>query len=224
MTLLLHFFLSLAAFFHPMPFPSFQVNAAARFVVDDAPDCTITAVARHENYYLFVTADHCLPGSKFVAVYATVTVPLQLIFQGVRMKGEDIAVFIGHSLNPLPVIPLAQVRHLHIAESVSYAGWSAMLGSQWYEGQISLLPGNGFTAPDLYSPTDQMNWTNDIMVSIGGGPGASGSLLSADGQGIAILVGAYNQDSNIFFNPIPQDVISLERGFLNGKKMDSTRR
>jgi len=160
--------------------------------------CSTFTFEHDGNKYEIGTASHCvsdpdLPeGLKFSVMFDEVSkkeYPAKVIaVGGIDSDVGDVAVLEIETTDVLPVIPLS-TETIDYGDRVLYVGGAVALGKQLYFGNIS--------EPKVDIPKMEggqgapKGWNNTFLLSVAGGPGASGSgIISAKtGKIVGILVG-----------------------------------
>jgi hypothetical protein len=149
--------------------------------------CTATAYRTKEHdgkkFTRFVSAAHCVKGDtdeeqSHQAFFITLDsegaktfIPAKLVRAGDKKKGDDFAIFEVEG-DKFPVVQLGDNKKLQIGDEVVDVSSPFGLGKMYYQGYISN------THVDR-PPVDagEVEWNNVMIVSIGGGPGSSGSAI-----------------------------------------------
>lgn len=160
----------------------------------------------------FVSASHCVSGENSVEQKQTkffitadaegekTFIPATLVEAGDRKVGDDFAIFEVQGAQ-FDSIPLGDSDKIRMGDSVLDVASPLGLGKQYFEGYVSSIH---LDRPPL--DAGDVQWTNVMLVEIGGGPGSSGSsIISLDQHAIVgFLVGAFS-GGNIGAVCIPVD-------------------
>lgn len=163
--------------------------------------------------YRFVTAAHCVSGDTdaeqargkyFVTLDtagAKTFIPATLVRTGDKKKGDDFSIFEVVTDSKIPVIPLGKSDSVSLGDSVINVAGPDGLGKQFFAGYVSE---KHLDRPPLNA--GDVQWTDVMLVSIGGGPGSSGSAIVSVSQKaiVGFLVGSENA-SQVGFIVVPVD-------------------
>lgn len=163
--------------------------------------------------YRFVSAAHCVEGDeddeqKDIKFFITrddiekVFSPAKLIQAGDKNHGDDFAIFEVTTDLKFETTPLGDDTKTVIGDSVLDVSAPDGLGKLYYFGYISAVR---IERPKLEA--QGVNWENPMIISIGGGPGSSGSaIVSLDQKAIiGFLVGSFNHgDPGFITIPVSQ--------------------
>jgi S1-C subfamily serine protease len=189
-------------------------SVAELFVEDDSGSmhmaCSATAFEKVQNpgspvtyKYRFASAAHCVTGDsdakqkleKFfisddVKGEKTFTAA-KLIEAGDKTKGDDFSLFEVKTALDYEYLPLGDNQKLQLGDPVLSVAAPYGLGKQFYMGYISEL---SLDRPPVDAGSVQ--WTDLMLIEIGGGPGSSGSsIVSVDQNAIiGFLVGGASGD------------------------------
>jgi S1-C subfamily serine protease len=134
--------------------------------------------------YRFVSAAHCVEGSndkqqKLQKFYITTDskgtkayLPAKLIETGDKATGDDFSLFEVTTAEKFEVTPLGDSDKLVYGDSVIDVSGALGMGKQFFEGYVSETH---LDRPPLNAGTVQ--WTDIMLIQIGGGPGSSGSAI-----------------------------------------------
>lgn len=146
--------------------------------------CTATAYKKILNGYRFASAAHCVEGDDdseqadqrfFIMLDTAGTktfIPAKLLKAGDKMRGDDFSIFEVITPAPFEVIELGTETTLELGDRVYNVSGPLGLGKQYFEGYISSAP---LDRPKL--DAGDVAWRGSYLVSIGGGPGSSGSVI-----------------------------------------------
>ncbi len=175
------------------------------YTQDDAGDmhmtCTATAYRKTDSGYRFVSAAHCVPGDrdfeqKQIKFFVTADkaslksfVEVSLIEAGDKQVGDDFAIFEAETDAVFTVTPLGDSASVKQGDSMLNIASPFGLGKQLFVGYVSLAH---VDRPKM--DLNEVQWTDVMMVNIGGGPGSSGSAIVSEDQKaiVAFLVGSFN--------------------------------
>lgn len=161
--------------------------------------------------YRFVSAAHCVGGDsdakqkleKFfisddVRGEKTFTAA-KLIEAGDKTKGDDFSLFEVKTSLDYTYIPLGDNQKLKMGDPVLSVAAPYGLGKQFYMGYISEL---SLDRPPV--DAGEVQWTDLMLIEIGGGPGSSGSsIVSVDQNAIiGFLVGGAGGDTGKLCVPV----------------------
>lgn len=172
--------------------------------------CSVTAFSAapaknstsHETVYRFASAAHCVEGSsdrqqKLQKFYISadakgtkVYLPAKLIQTGDKTLGDDFSLFEITTTEKFEIIPLGESDSLQMGDAVIDISGALGMGKQYFQGYISEVH---LDRPPLNAGSVQ--WTDIILVQIGGAPGSSGSAIVSLSQKaiVGFLVGNDNQ-------------------------------
>jgi hypothetical protein len=187
-------------------------SVALLYTQDDAGDmrmtCSVTAFAtkpyagsatvNHPITYRFVSAAHCVPGKtdrqqKLQKFYISADskgtkayLPAVLVEVGDKTAGDDFSLFDVTTSEKFEVTPLGDSSILQLGDPVIDISGALGMGKQFFQGYISETH---LDRPPLNAGVVQ--WTDIMMVQIGGGPGSSGSTIVSSTQHaiVGFLVG-----------------------------------
>jgi len=165
--------------------------------------CTVTAFAKTEKGYRFVSAAHCVEGNdskqqKLEKFYVSADTKgaknyfaAKLIEAGDKKIGDDFSLFEVETNDTFDIIPLGDESTLQMGDAVVDISGALGLGKQYFSGYVSELRVDR-------PPVDagQVLWTDVMLIQIGGAPGSSGSaIVSVDQKAIVgFLVGSAPED------------------------------
>lgn len=176
--------------------------------------CTATAykVVKKEGKDMtrFVSAAHCVSGDTdeeqkqqkyFVtsdALGSKTFIPASLVEAGDKKKGDDFSIFEVEG-SKFPVVALGDNSKVTVAEPVIDVSAPLGLGRLYFEGYVSSVK---VDRPPVNA--GDVQWNDVMIVSIGGGPGSSGSCVVSLEQHavIGFLVGSFG-NGNIGFIVVP---------------------
>lgn len=178
--------------------------------------CTATAYKHTEKEGVkktrFVSAAHCVDGDTdeeqarqkfFITTDSDGTktfIPVMLVRAGDKKKGDDFSIFEVDG-DKFSFVPVGDSKSLKIGDDVVDVSSPFGLGKIYFSGYI------GSTHVDR-PPLDagDVEWSNVMIVEIGGGPGSSGSaIVSVEHKTIvAFVVGSFH-DGNVGMIAIPVD-------------------
>lgn len=161
--------------------------------------CSATAYRKLEAGYRFASASHCVEGDsdtkqkagKYFITFDTegskTFIPARLVEAGDRNVGDDFSIFEVLTDAKVDVTPLGDSDKIVTGENVINVASPMGLGKQFFQGYVS--------SPHLDRPpldAGEVQWTNVMLVFIGGGPGSSGSAIVSEDQKaiIGFLVGS----------------------------------
>lgn len=162
-------------------------------------DCTATAYRKTLNVYRFASAAHCVEGDDdvdqqdqkfFITLDNTGTktfIPAKLIRAGDKMRGDDFSIFEVTTDASFDVVSLGDEKVLHLGDKVYNISGPLGLGKQYFEGYVSSAP---LDRPKLNA--GDVQWRGSYLVSIGGGPGSSGSVIVKYNLIVGFFVGSFN--------------------------------
>lgn len=193
-----------------------QIEASVGILqANGKPRCTSTLIKRVDSgIYLALTSSHCYdPASMF-----SISFPMGKVREAVakptllRPLGLDIAVFRVFLPENRPVIGVSGLEGVSVGDKVEYIGDAGGLGLQYFKGYVSAMSLAPFRVSDLFQDDPRINWLATMAVSIGGGPGSSGSSLISlkTNQIIAICTGTIADDTNVEFTPVPVEIENIK--------------
>jgi len=164
--------------------------------------CTATAYRKlDKGGYRFASASHCVDGDsdtkqkqgKYFVTFddegAKTFIPATLVEAGDRNVGDDFSIFEVKTDLAVSVTPIGDSDKIVTGDEVINVSSPLGLGKQYFQGYVSnaLLD-----RPPL--DAEEVQWTNIMMVYIGGGPGSSGSAVVSEKQQaiIGFVVGHFN--------------------------------
>jgi hypothetical protein len=163
--------------------------------------CTATAyrVLDKKAGYRFASASHCVDGDndtkqKSGRYFITsdtegskTFIPARLVEAGDRNVGDDFSIFEVKTDLVIEVTPLGDSDKIVIGENVVNVASPLGLGKQFFQGYVS---STHLDRPPL--DAGEVQWTNVMLVFIGGGPGSSGSAIVSEDQKaiVGFLVGS----------------------------------
>jgi hypothetical protein len=159
--------------------------------------CTATAYRKTDKGYRFVSAGHCVSGSRdvdqkeqkfFVSNDASTKsfIPVKLIQVGDKDRGDDFSIWEAETKEVFVVTPLGDNDKILMGSEVIDIASPLGLGKQYFVGYVS--------SPHVDRPpldAGEVKWHDVMLVMIGSGPGSSGSaIVSVDQKSIVgFLVG-----------------------------------
>lgn len=189
-------------------------DAVGILQADGKPRCTATLFKRLDSsLYLALTSSHCYdPQSMFSIAFVTGSVR-EAVAKPVLLRplGLDVAVFKVFLPVNRSVISVSGISNSSVGDAVEYIGDAGGLGLQYFKGYISAMSLSPFRVSDLFEDDPKINWLATMAVSIGGGPGSSGSSLISmkTNQIIAVCTGTIADDTNVEFTPVPVEINHL---------------
>ena len=190
-------------------------SVALLYTQTDAGDmrmtCSVTAFAQKpaetqspakEITYRFVSAAHCVEGSNdrqqqlqkfYISADSKGTkayLPAKLIQTGDKALGDDFSLFEVTTAEHFEVTPLGDSSVLQSGDSVIDVSGALGMGKQFFQGYVSEVH---LDRPPLNAGPVQ--WTDVMLIQIGGGPGSSGSAIVSTSQKaiVGFLVGSDGQ-------------------------------
>ena len=184
-------------------------SVALLYTQDAAGDmritCSVTAFSTKpsttagQSDYRFVSAAHCVEGSsdkqqKLQKFYITTDtkgakayLPAKLIETGDKAVGDDFSLFEVTTAEHFEITPLGDSDKLVYGDTVIDVSGALGMGKQFFEGYVSETH---LDRPPLNAGTVQ--WTDIMLIQIGGGPGSSGSAIVSVPQNaiVGFLVGS----------------------------------
>jgi hypothetical protein len=183
-------------------------SVALLYTQDQAGDmrmtCSVTAFAEKADAhsgitYRFVSAAHCVEGDndkqqKLQKFYISADTkgtkayfPAQLIQTGDKALGDDFSLFEVTTAEKFEIMPLGDSSILKMGDVVIDVSGALGMGKQFFQGYVSEVH---LDRPPLNAGSVQ--WTDVMLIQIGGGPGSSGSaIVSTDQKAIVgFLVGS----------------------------------
>lgn len=191
-----------------------QVYSSVVLLYGQTPDggmqmlCTATAykdVKRDgKDKTRFVSAAHCVSGDTdeeqkrqkyFISAdsFGTKTfISATLVEAGDKKKGDDFSIFEVDGTQ-FPVVTLGDSSKVSIAEPVLDVSAPLGLGKLYFEGYVS---NTKMDRPPINA--GEVQWTDVMIVSIGGGPGSSGSAVVSLEQRavVGFLVGEFGSGAS----------------------------
>ena len=162
--------------------------------------------------YRFVTAAHCVSGEtdseqKLGKYFVTLDtagpktfIPAVLVEAGDKKKGDDFSIFdVVESDSKIPIVPLGTSDSVSLGENVINVAGPEGLGKQFFIGYVSE---KHLDRPPL--DAGDVQWTDVMLVSIGGGPGSSGSAIVSVAQKaiVGFLVGSKGGQGGFIVVPV----------------------
>lgn len=184
-------------------------SVALLFTQDEAGDmrmtCTVTAFEKtpvpnsSKSTYRFVSAAHCVNGTtdaqqKLQKFYISADtkgtkayLPAKLIETGDKAMGDDFSLFEVETAEEFAVTALGDDSKLALGDKVINIAGALGMGKQYFEGYVSE---SRLDRPPLNAGVVQ--WTDVMLIQIGGGPGSSGSAIVSVTQDaiVGFLVGS----------------------------------
>lgn len=172
--------------------------------------CTATVYKKTEKGYRLVSASHCVEGDKgseqkTIKFFVTLDqkeknfIPAKLIETGDKSQGDDFSIFEVETTTQFTVTPLGDDAQLKIASEVIDIAAPMGLGKQYFAGYVS--------SPKVDRPpidAGEVQWTEIMLVKIGGGPGSSGSaIVSVDQKAIVGFLVGHDSRGEIGFIVVP---------------------
>lgn len=149
-----------------------------------------TDVEQKQNKY-FITSDEA--GTKTF-------IPATLVEAGDKKVGDDFSIFEVEGTQ-FSVMPLGDSSAITLGDRMIDVSSPLGLGKEYYEGYVS---NTHVDRPPM--DAGEVQWTNVLIVTIGGGPGSSGSSIVSVKQEaiVGFLVGSFGA-GNVGFIVVPVD-------------------
>jgi len=190
-------------------------SVALLYTQTDAGDmrmtCSVTAFSERpaetqspakEITYRFVSAAHCVEGNNdrqqqlqkfYISADSKGTkayLPAKLIQTGDKALGDDFSLFEVTTAEHFEVTPLGDSSILQSGDDVIDVSGALGMGKQFFRGYVSEVH---LDRPPLNAGPVQ--WTDVMLIQIGGGPGSSGSAIVSTSQKaiVGFLVGSDGQ-------------------------------
>lgn len=187
-------------------------SVALLYTQTDAGDmrmtCSVTAFAQRpvdplksnsEIVYRFVSAAHCVEGSNdrqqqlqkfYISADSKGTkayLPAKLVQTGDKALGDDFSLFEVTTAEHFDITPLGDSSNLQMGDPVIDVSGALGMGKQYFQGYVSEVH---LDRPPLNAGPVQ--WTDVMLIQIGGGPGSSGSAIVSTSQKaiVGFLVGS----------------------------------
>ena len=166
--------------------------------------CTATAYRIVEKDKVkktrFISAAHCVSGDSdeeqaqgkyFISLDSEgqkTFIPAALVRAGDKKKGDDFSIFEVEG-DKFPIVPVGDSKALKVGDEVVDVSAPLGLGKIYFQGYVGNVH---LDRPPLGA--GEVQWTNVMIVEIGGGPGSSGSaVVSVEQKAIvAFVVGSFN--------------------------------